>query len=41
MRKHLAWYTTGLPHAAALRSQINSMETMEELMEGMKLLLEA
>ena len=41
MRKHLAWYTTGLPHAAALRRQINSMETMEELMEGMKLLLEA
>ena len=33
MRKHLAWYTTGLPHAAALRRQINSMETMEELME--------
>ena len=41
MRKHLAWYTTGLPHAAGLRRQINSMETMEELMEGMKLLLEA
>ena len=41
MRKLLAWYTTGLPHAAALRRQINSMETMEELMEGMKLLLEA
>ena len=41
MRKHLAWYTTGLPHAAGLSRQINSMETMEELMEGMKLLLEA
>ena len=41
MRKHLAWYTTGLPHAAGLRRQINSMETMEELLEGMKLLLEA
>lgn len=41
MRKHLAWYTTGLPHAAALRRQINGMETMEELFEGMhRLLLE-
>lgn len=39
MRKHLAWYTTGLPHAAALRRQINSMETMEELLFGMQRLL--
>lgn len=41
MRKHLAWYTTGLPHAAALRRQINGMETMDGLLEGMhRLLLE-
>lgn len=41
MRKHLAWYTTGLPHAAALRRQINSIETMDGLLEGMhRLLLE-
>ena len=39
MRKHLAWYTTGLPHAAALRRQINGMETMEELLGGMHSLL--
>ena len=39
MRKHLAWYTTGLPHAAALRRQINHMETMEGLLEGMHHLL--
>lgn len=41
VRKHLAWYTTGLPHAAALRRQINSIETMDGLLEGMhRLLLE-
>ena len=41
MRKHLAWYTTGLPHAAALRRQINSIETMDGLLGGMhRLLLE-
>ncbi len=41
MRKHLAWYTTGLPHAAALRRQINNIETMDGLLEGMhRLLLE-
>ena len=31
MRKHIAWYTTGLPHSAALRHEINEIETMEEL----------
>lgn len=39
MRKHMAWYTTGLPHSSQLRRQINEMETMEQLVEGMKLLL--
>lgn len=34
MRKHLAWYTAGMPHSAAFRQQINSMETMEELQAG-------
>lgn len=34
MRKHLAWYTGGMPHSAAFRQQINSMETMEELQAG-------
>lgn len=39
MRKHMAWYTTGLPHSSQLRRQINEMETMEQLTEGMKRLL--
>lgn len=36
MRKHLSWYTAGLPHSAAFRQQINSMETMEELYQGIE-----
>jgi len=36
MRRHLAWYTTGLPHSARFRQLINSMETMEELMAGVE-----
>lgn len=31
MRKHLAWYTTGCPHASALRGRANAVETMEDL----------
>lgn len=31
MRKHLAWYTTGMPHSASFRQMINTMESMEEL----------
>lgn len=31
MRKHVAWYTAGLPHSAKMRARINEMETMEEL----------
>lgn len=34
MRKHLSWYTTGYPHSARFRNLINSMETMEELLES-------
>ncbi len=34
MRKHMAWYTAGLPHSAALRNEINLVETLEE-MEGL------
>lgn len=34
MRKHLAWYTAGYPGSARFRQMINSMETMEELMDG-------
>lgn len=33
MRKHISWYTTGLPHSAKLRGRINEIESMEELKE--------
>ena len=31
MRKHIAWYTNGLPHAAALRREINEAEDWEKM----------
>lgn len=31
MRKHVSWYTTGLPNSAKLRGEINAVETYEEL----------
>ncbi len=31
MRKHVAWYTAGYPHSAALRNEVNGVETFEEL----------
>ena len=31
MRKHVAWYTTGLPNSARLRGEINAVESYEEL----------
>ena len=31
MRKHVAWYTTGLKDSAALRNEVNMTETMDEL----------
>ena len=31
MRKHVAWYTKGIPNAARLREKINSVESCEEL----------
>lgn len=33
MRKHVAWYTGGLPHSAELRRKCNEMETWAELQE--------
>ncbi len=33
MRKHVAWYTTGLPNSARLRGEINAVESYEELEE--------
>ena len=31
MRGHMAWYTAGLPHSAALRREINQIETYEDM----------
>lgn len=31
MRKHVAWYTAGLPNSAKLRGRINEMESLEEM----------
>lgn len=36
MRKHLAWYTAGMPHSARFRQTINTMETMQELFDGIE-----
>lgn len=33
MRKHIAWYTTGLPGSAALRAKINACNTLDALKE--------
>lgn len=33
MRKHISWYTAGLPHSARLRARINSVESLTELEE--------
>ena len=34
MRKHLSWYTVGMPHSAHFRQTINTMEKMDELIRG-------
>ena len=31
MRKHVSWYTTGYPHSALLRKEVNAIESLEEL----------
>lgn len=36
MRKHLAWYTSGMPGSARFRGMINSIGTMEELFCGVE-----
>ena len=33
MRKHVAWYTSGLKNSSALRNAVNMTETMDELMK--------
>lgn len=36
MRKHLAWYTSGMPHSARFRGMINSIETFAGLRAGVE-----
>lgn len=36
MRKHLSWYTVGMPNSAHFRQMINSMEHMDELTAGVE-----
>ena len=36
MRKHLAWYSAGLPGSASFRNAVNLMETKEELLAGVE-----
>ena len=33
MRKHVAWYTRGMPGAALLRERVNSARSYRELVE--------
>jgi len=33
MRKHMSWYTTGLPNSARLRDEINHVESIDRLRE--------
>lgn len=39
MRKHVAWYTTGMPHSAKIRgalSEVDSLGQLEEMLEDLK-----
>ena len=38
MRKHLSWYTVGMPHSARFRQTINTIESMEELTEAVEMI---
>lgn len=33
MRKHISWYSSGIPGAARLRARVNEMESMDDLMK--------
>lgn len=33
MRKHVAWYTSGMPHSASVRRMVNEVESYEQLEE--------
>ena len=36
MRKHVAWYTAGMPHSAGLRRESNNISSYEELQQLME-----
>lgn len=36
MRKHVAWYTAGMPHSTQLRRQVNQLEKYEDLEKLLK-----
>lgn len=36
MRKHLSWYTVGMPNSARFRQAINTMESMDELVQSVE-----
>ncbi len=38
MRKHLSWYTVGMPHSARFRQTINTIESMDELVQAVDLI---
>ena len=41
MRSHMAWYTKGMRNSAALRCEINQVETLEGLAELLEKRMEA
>lgn len=41
MRKHVSWYTSGLPGSAKFRKHVNEMETLEGLIETVEKLFSA
>ena len=38
MRKHLSWYSAGMPGSAKLRGRINEMCTMDDILSVARLL---
>lgn len=38
MRKHVAWYTSGMPHSAKLRADLCEIESLEQLEEMLEML---
>ena len=40
MRKHVAWYVKGLPHSAAVREQVNTTRSVDEMAALLRTYLE-